>query len=69
MPGCAAGLSRAPMPDRATRSPSPNTSATMTRFDNAIADFSARYADQNQRDYDTFVKAIADGRIQAATGI
>jgi uncharacterized protein (DUF2252 family) len=38
-------------------------------FDNAIADFSARYADQNQRDYDTFVKAIADGRIRAATGI
>jgi Uncharacterized protein conserved in bacteria (DUF2252) len=38
-------------------------------FDNAIADFSARYADQNQRDYDTFVKALADGRIQAVTGI
>jgi hypothetical protein len=38
-------------------------------FDAAIADFSARYADQNQRDYDTFVKAIADGRIQAITGI
>jgi uncharacterized protein (DUF2252 family) len=38
-------------------------------FDNAIADFSARYADQNQRDYDAFVKAIADGRIPAATGI
>jgi uncharacterized protein (DUF2252 family) len=38
-------------------------------FDNAIADFSSRYADQNQRDYDTFVKAIADGRIQALTGI
>jgi uncharacterized protein (DUF2252 family) len=38
-------------------------------FDNAIADFSARYADQNQRDYDTFVKAIADGRIQAVTGV
>jgi hypothetical protein len=38
-------------------------------FDNAIADFSARYADQNQRDYDTFVKAVADGRIQAVTGI
>jgi hypothetical protein len=37
--------------------------------DNAIADFSARYADQNQRDYDTFVKAIADGRIQSVTGI
>ena len=38
-------------------------------FDNAIADFSTRYADQNQRDYDTFVKAIADGRIQAVTGV
>ena len=38
-------------------------------FDSAIADFSARYADQNQRDYDTFVKAIADGRIQAVTGV
>jgi hypothetical protein len=38
-------------------------------FDNAIADCSSRYADQNQRDYDTFVKAIADGRIQAITGV
>ena len=38
-------------------------------IDNAIADFSARYADQNQRDYDSFVQAIADGRIQAVTGI
>ena len=38
-------------------------------IDSAIADFSARYADQNQRDYDAFVKAIADGRIQAVTGI
>ena len=38
-------------------------------FDNAIADFSARYADQNQRDYDAFVKAIADGRIQSVTGV
>ena len=38
-------------------------------IDNAIADFSTRYSDQNQRDYDTFVKAITDGRIQAVTGI
>ena len=37
--------------------------------DKGIADFSTRYADQNQRDYDTFVKAITDGRIQAVTGI
>jgi hypothetical protein len=39
------------------------------QFETAIADFSTRYADQNQRDYDTFVKAIAVGRIQAVTGI
>ena len=38
-------------------------------IDNAIADFSTRYANQNQRDYESFVKAIADGRIQAVTGI
>jgi len=37
--------------------------------DDAMADFSARYADQNQRDYDSFVKAIADGRIEAVIGI
>jgi len=37
-------------------------------IESAIADFSARYADQNQRDYDAFVKAVADGRIQAVTG-
>ena len=42
---------------------------TEDTLDNAIADFSTRYADQNQRDYNTFVKAIADGRIQTVTGI
>ena len=42
---------------------------TSDTLDNAIHDFSTRYADQNRRDYDTFVKAIADGRIQAIAGI
>jgi len=42
---------------------------TDNTLDNAIADFSVRYADQNQRDYDRFVKAIANGRIQAVTGV
>ena len=42
---------------------------TDSTLDNAIADFSVSYADQNQRDYGRFVKAIADGRIQALTGI
>jgi uncharacterized protein (DUF2252 family) len=38
-------------------------------FDQAIAAFAESYADQNQRDYDAFQKAVADGRIQAETGI
>jgi hypothetical protein len=37
--------------------------------ENFVADFSLRYADQNQRDYDSFVQAIADGRVRAVTGI
>ena len=42
---------------------------TDAAFDKAIADFSARYADQNQRDYDAFVDAISSGRIQAVSGV
>jgi uncharacterized protein (DUF2252 family) len=34
-------------------------------FDQAIVDFSERYADQNERDYDTFVNAIKSGRLAA----
>jgi uncharacterized protein (DUF2252 family) len=34
-------------------------------FDRAVADFSAAYADQVRQDYETFVAAIADGRIVA----
>jgi uncharacterized protein (DUF2252 family) len=39
------------------------------RFDQAIADFAEAYADQNERDYDAFVKAIDAGRIVAADAI
>jgi uncharacterized protein (DUF2252 family) len=35
------------------------------RFDRAIADFSAAYADQNERDYELFVKAVRSGRLEA----
>ena len=38
-------------------------------FDQAITDFSARYADQNDRDYRAFVQAVEDGRIDARQGI
>ncbi len=33
------------------------------RFDRAVADLSAAYADQNERDYDALVRAVESGRI------
>jgi uncharacterized protein (DUF2252 family) len=36
------------------------------RFDEAIAEFAERYADQNERDYSALVGAIESGRIEAA---
>ena len=39
------------------------------RFDQAIADFSERYADQNQRDYEAFTDAIRSGRLEAVEGV
>jgi len=38
-------------------------------FDRSIADFSERYADQNELDYQAFAKAIRSGRLQAREGI
>ena len=34
-----------------------------------IADFSHRYADQNERDYAAFAAAIESGRLIAQTGV
>jgi Uncharacterized protein conserved in bacteria (DUF2252) len=42
---------------------------TSPTFDRAIVSFAESYADQNQRDYDTFKQAVADGRITAQTGV
>jgi hypothetical protein len=39
------------------------------RFDNAIADFSVAYADQNERDFAAFEAAVASGRLNAETGL
>jgi len=36
-------------------------------FDRAVAEFGVGYADQNQRDYDSFRQAIAEGRLAAAS--
>ncbi len=38
-------------------------------FDRAICSFAGSYADQNERDFDSLTKAIADGRIHAACGV
>jgi len=38
-------------------------------FDRSITDFSERYADQNEQDYEQFVKAIGSGRLQAVEGV
>ncbi len=38
-------------------------------FDRAIADFSAAYGDQNERDYEAFVAAVNSGRLDAQSGL
>ena len=38
-------------------------------FDKSITDFSQRYADQNERDYQEFVTAVRSGRLQALEGV
>jgi uncharacterized protein (DUF2252 family) len=38
-------------------------------FDEAIADFSSAYADQNERDYQALVDAVSSGRITAQSGL
>ncbi len=39
------------------------------KFDQSITDFSARYADQNERDYESFTAAIHSGRLHAVQGV
>jgi uncharacterized protein (DUF2252 family) len=42
---------------------------TSDAFDTSIADFSERYADQNEQDYGEFVGAIRSGRLEAVEGL
>jgi hypothetical protein len=42
---------------------------TSDRFDHALADFAAAYADQTERDHKILVQAIAAGRVNAETGV
>ena len=39
------------------------------RFDRSITDFSERYADQNEQDYEAFVGAVRSGRLEAIEGL
>jgi uncharacterized protein (DUF2252 family) len=38
-------------------------------FDRAVAEFSSAYADQNERDYQSFARAVESGRLEAMTGL
>ena len=38
-------------------------------FDTSITDFSERYADQNEQDYEEFVNAVKSGRLKAVEGV
>jgi uncharacterized protein (DUF2252 family) len=38
-------------------------------FDRAIGEFASAYADQNERDYEAFAGAVANGRLEAETGV
>jgi uncharacterized protein (DUF2252 family) len=39
------------------------------RFDRAMCRFAASYADQNERDFDSLRRAIAEGRVDAVSGV
>jgi uncharacterized protein (DUF2252 family) len=42
---------------------------TKDRFDRSITDFSERYADQNDRDYQAFCDAVRSGQLEAVEGV
>ena len=39
------------------------------KFDRSVTDFSQRYANQNERDYQAFTEAIRSGRLEAVEGV
>jgi len=38
-------------------------------FDKSVTDFAERYADQNEQDYQEFVKAVRSGRLEATSSV
>ena len=65
----AAGRWRGPTPGPATRSRIAAYLGDSDAFDQSITDFSERYADQNERDYQEFVDAVRSGRLEATHGM
>ena len=39
------------------------------KFERSITDFSERYADQNEKDYQAFAEAVRSGRLEATEGL
>ena len=69
MPNFVAGTSLGHTPDPVTESPFRNTWAIRRNFDTAVADFAETYADQNERDHAALAAAVADGRVEAQSGV
>ena len=65
MPTPAAGPWPVPTPGQGTRSRSPLIWARATSSTVSITDFSERYADQNEKDYQAFADAVRSGRLEA----
>jgi uncharacterized protein DUF2252 len=38
-------------------------------FDDAISEFAVEYADQNERDYRAFIKAVREGRLKVISEV
>ena len=57
------------MPVPATELPLRAYLGGSAKFDNAIADFAETYADQNERDHAALAAAVADGRVEAQSGV
>ena len=38
-------------------------------FDRSVTDFSRRYADQNEQDYQVFAEAVGSGRLESIEGV
>ena len=66
---CGWTLARAASTRSVTALRSPPTLGNSDVFDRAVAKFAVAYADQNERDYQSLVDAVASGRITAERGL